>query len=305
MKIGFMFSGQGAQYAGMGKELSENFPQVQDVYTKANEVLGYDIAKLCFEGPAEELVKTKYSQPAILTTSIACLFALKRELVDLKPIAVSGLSLGEYSALVSAGALDFSDALRLVQNRADFMQEASELCNGGMASVMGVSEQEVRKTAGDKVDIANLNCPGQVVISGDLEEMKEVMSLFKKVIQLKVNGPFHSRLMEPARVKLEPFIKEVNVKEPEAAFIANVTGAAVKEPDKIKDLLIRQVTSSVYWEKSVRSMISLGIDIFIEIGPGKILGGLLRRIDKNVRYFNVEDLSSLRNTAEGLSYVTG
>lgn len=277
MSIGFLFPGQGAQYVGMGKELYEKYPDVHDVFNSANEILGYDIKKICFTGPEEELVQTKYSQPAILVTSMAHLKTLEQ-----KPSAVAGLSLGEYSALICAGALEFSDGLKLVQYRAEFMQEASQRCNGGMASVIGLDEQEVRriiKEHGDTVDAANLNCPGQVVISGLLEEIEKLKPYFKKIIKLDVSGPFHSRYMEPAMVRLRPYIENTNIKEPKTPFFANVTGEEVSSPDEIKKYLIMQVTSPVYWERTVRNMSESGIDTFIEAGPGNVLTGLLRRIN--------------------------
>lgn len=289
-----MFPGQGAQYVGMGKELANEFPQAKELYDTANQILGYDIKKLCFEGPSEQLVQTKNSQPAILATSVACLQVLKAEIPEIIPTGVCGLSLGEYTSLVCVGAIEFDNALRLVSKRASFMQEASESSNGGMLSIIGVTEDEVRSKLQDKADIANLNCPGQVVVSAGKDQMEHISSLFKKVIPLDVSGPFHSRFMESAREKLKPLIMDVKINEPSVTFIANVNGVPVKEPYEIKECLIKQVSSSVYWEKSIRSMIALGIDTFIEIGPGKVLGGILRRIDRKLKYFNIENIESLK-----------
>lgn len=286
MKTAFLFPGQGSQIVGMGKDLYEKHSVVRDIYDSANRILGYDLKKLCFEGPIEELVQTKFSQPAILVTSIAFL-----KTIDVKPDAVAGLSLGEYSALICAGSLKFEEGLKLVQRRAEFMQEASIGIDGGMASVIGLGEQDVRrilKENDDKLDIANLNCPGQVVISGLKNDITEIMPVLqsagaKKVIPLDVSGPFHSRYMESARIKLEPLIMQTDVRKPETAFFANVTGETVSEPTKIKQYLIQQVSSSVFWEKTIRNMMVMGIDSFMEAGPGNVLTGLLRRINKEAK----------------------
>jgi [acyl-carrier-protein] S-malonyltransferase len=283
MKTAFLFPGQGSQFVGMGKELYEQHQSVRDVFKSANDIVGYDLKKLCFEGPENELVQTKYSQPAILVTSIA---QLKTN--DLLPDAVAGLSLGEYTALVCAGCLSFEDGLKLVQKRAELMQEASLSIDGGMSSVIGQDEQTIReilKENGDTVDVANLNCPGQVVISGiksDIEKLTPVLHSkgARKIIPLSVSGAFHSRYMESARTGLAPFLEKTQIKSPKITFFANVTGEPVSDPGEIKKYLIKQVTSSVYWEKTIRQMLAIGIDNFNEVGPGNVLTGLLRRIQK-------------------------
>ena len=282
-RTAFMFPGQGAQSVGMGKELYANLPRARDIYSEANEILGYDLKEICFNGPGKVLAQTKYSQPAILVTSMAYLQQKEQE-----PQAVAGLSLGEYTALICAGALKFSSGLELVQQRALLMEEASSQCAGGMASIIGLGEEEVRRIIrenGDKVDIANLNCPGQVVISGLKEDIDGIIPMVKaagarKVIPLKVSGPFHSRYMDPARVQLEPFIREAEIKEPRISFYANVTGTRISNPEEIKDCLIRQVSSTTYWEKGICNMIADGAESFQEVGPGNVLAGLLRRIRK-------------------------
>ncbi len=308
MKIAFLFPGQGAQYAGMGKEFFECYPAAQATYRQANDVLGYDIAALCFNGPAEKLKETRYSQPAILITSIACFRVLQTEIPGLKSEAVAGLSLGEYTALVACGALEYTAALPLVQARANFMQEASEQNPGGMICVIGLEEKAVRDILarqGGEADIANVNCPGQIVLSGKTEQLTQLIPVFnqagaKRVIPLEVNGPFHSRLMAPAQEKLTPYLEKAALTEPRTNFIANVTGTNLSDPEEIKRSLITQVASTTYWSKGIEQMLAIGIDTFIEIGPGKVLGGLLRKINKQARYFNVQDTASLNRTRDSL-----
>lgn len=310
MKIAFMFPGQGAQSVGMGKDFFDQYPEAEKVFSTANEILGYDLAKLCFDGPTEQLNQTKYSQPAILVTSIACLRVLEKEIPELQPAAVAGLSLGEYTALIASGAISFSDAVGLVQKRAGFMQAASEQVKGGMASILGLEEEVVRETlnkCGTSVDVANLNCPGQVVVSGELEKINEITPIInqagaRRIVMLEVSGAFHSRLMEPARKQLEPYLRDVLISEPKTTFVANVTGTPLVNPVEIKDSLVAQVASATYWAKGIQNILASGIDTFIEIGPGKVLGGLLRRINKQLKYYNVEDITSLNKMKEGLGY---
>ncbi|MBI5700080.1 ACP S-malonyltransferase [Candidatus Saganbacteria bacterium] len=278
MKTAFVFPGQGSQFLGMGKGLAEGR------LDEANAILGFDIKKICLEGPEEELKKTEITQPAILTVSVAAYEHLKR-----KPDAVAGHSLGEYSALVAAGSLAFRDAVKIVYLRGKFMQEAVPLGQGAMSAVLGASRDKIveicRQVGG--VQPANFNSPGQVVISGKAEavqlagqKLKEAGA--KKVIPLMVSAPFHSRLMEPAAVKLAGELDQIEIKDASIPVMDNVTAEYVTEGRKIRDLLIRQVTGSVLWEDSVKKMIAEGIGEFVEVGPGKVLSGLIKKIDPQV-----------------------
>lgn len=310
MNIAFMFPGQGAQYVGMGKEFFDKFSFVKEIYDIANKILGYDLCDLSFNGPAEKLGRTKYSQPAILVASVACFKVLQKKVPECGFSVGGGLSLGEYTALVATGAISFQDAVELVSHRAQFMEEASQECKGGMASILGLEEDVVRnilKEEGNSIDVANLNSPGQVVISGEVEDINNVLPTLKeagarRAMLLNVSGPFHSRKMETARQKLTPYIEKVNIQKPQIPFVANVTGALIDDPLEIKKCLIEQVSQSTYWAKSIQTMAAMGAEKFIEIGPGKVLGGLLKRIDKGLSYHNIENNESLARTKEDIGY---
>lgn len=306
MKFGYLFPGQGSQYVGMGKELAAHYKEADDVYNEANEVLEFDLKKIIFEGPESELTLTHNSQPAILVTSLACLAVMKKEGIYAEPAAAAGLSLGEFTALHVAGAFSFPDVLKLVRLRGLFMQEACDEKRGTMASIIGMEEAAVAEICREAnkaglVDIANINCPGQIVVSGNVEGVSKAMELADaggagKVVPLNVAGAFHSHLMESARRKLEEVLRVTPIEPPRFPVFLNVSGEATRDPHKIRESLGRQVTSSVLWERCINGMMRLSISHFLEVGCGRVLVGLLKRISKDASYANVEDLKSLEKT---------
>lgn len=301
-KLAFLFPGQGAQYVGMGRELAGQYPAVARLFEEADEALGFKLTDLIWEGPEEELKKTANQQPAILTVSVACLGLLQE--AGIRPDVVAGLSLGEYSALVAAGSLSFRDAVPLVQRRGTYMQEAVPLGVGGMAAILGFEAAHVdqicaqaREATGLSVDGANYNSPGQIVVSGHTAAVEKAMELAQaaggKVVKLSVTAPFHSSLLARAGEMLEGALARVPVRDATIPVVANVTADYVQSADQIRGLLIRQVSSPVRWEESVRRMIADGVDTFIEVGPSRHLSGFLKKIDRSVRSLNVEDIQSL------------
>lgn len=288
----YIFPGQGSQYVGMGKDLYDNSPEARDIFDKAEGLLpGLNLKKLCFEGPIEKLTETANSQAAILTVSIAALRVLCS---GHKPVCCAGLSLGEYSALVAAGALEFSDAVRLVRRRGELMEQAAKNNPGTMASVLGISVEDLKKVCGETgAEIANLNCPGQIVISGRKEDVQRAMALAetrgaKKAILLNVSGPFHSSFMKEAAEEFKKELDKTKFSSPSIPIISNVTADYEKSAEEIKENLIKQLYSPVRWEESVIKISKEGCNTFFEIGPGKVLKGLLRRINPELKVYNIE-----------------
>lgn len=316
IKIALLFPGQGSQYVGMGKDIASQFPKAAEVFEKANAVLGVDLRKICFEGPEKDLVLTQNNQPGILTTSIACWEAFRQEAPAFEVVGCAGLSLGEYTALVAAGALRFEDALKLVRARGTYMQQACDAVPSTMASVIGLEEKQVREIcasfggngSGLVLDVANVNCPGQIVVSGHKEAVgkavEHVATLESaRAIPLNVSGAFHSRLMQPAADKLGAEIGGFAFSNPNIPVFTNVTGKRVADAACIPDFLIRQITSSVLWDPCVRSILDLKPDLFVELGCGKVLSGLLRKIDKTAKSCNIEDVASLRKAIDAMTAV--
>lgn len=299
MKAVFVFSGQGAQFVGMGKDLYEQNEAAKAVFDLADKILGWSVSDICFNGPAEKLTESIYCQPAIYTMSMACLAAFRSQFPNIIPIGCAGLSLGEYAALAAADALSFEDGLRLLEKRAGFMDTACHETAGTMASILGGDNAviaEVCDICG--IDIANYNSPGQTVISGDKDKIAAAIPLLqekgiKKIIPLNVAGAFHSRLMRSAGEKLRPVLTETEVKTPKCAVAQNFTGQLASDPAEIRHHLTEQVAGSVRWESCIRTLISEGADTVIEFGPGNVLTGLLKRTDPAPARFNIGSMTDL------------
>ena len=308
-KVAFVFPGQGSQTVGMGKELAEKYSEVMGYFEKADKTLDTKLSQLIFEGPKEELTKTYNTQPALLTTSMAILDFFRKS--GIQADFVAGHSLGEYTALVAAGVLSFEEGVFAVRKRGEFMEHAVPNGEGSMAAVLGLDRDplsDVTKAVSEEgfpVSLANLNCPGQIVISGSREGVeragvKAKEAGAKRVLPLEVSGPFHSSLMKPAAEQLREVLDGMEMKDAEIPVVINVTAQPVSSASEIKDKLIEQLYSPVQWEDSVTKMIDLGVDTFIEIGPGKVLSGLIKKIDKTVKTYAVTDEESAMAVMEAL-----
>lgn len=309
VKTAFVFPGQGSQEVGMGRACAEAFPEAAAVFAAADEALGFDLSGLCWQGPEEDLQLTANSQPAILTASIAMERVLRS--AGRGPVAVAGHSLGEYSALVSAGALDFADAVRLVRRRGQLMQEAVPVGVGAMAAILGL-EDSVLQGIVESIDsqlgvctIANLNAPGQTVLAGHVAAVESAVAQAsaagaRRAVFLQVSAPFHSPLMAPAREAMEPYLRDTAFRDPEVPVMTNVDAAPATRADQVRDALLRQIDQPVRWVESIEAMVSsLGIQDFVEIGPGRVLSGMIKRISRETPCTSISDPDSVRSYLGG------
>ena len=291
----------------MGKDLVEKFPAARTWFDRANAALGYDLASICFNGPETELTKTENAQPGIFLVSWVALQLLQEQAPNLKPDATAGLSLGEFTALTAAGAMSFDDCLKVLRVRGRSMQEACEATRGSMAAIIGLEEAPTREVCAEAgVELANLNCPGQLVISGELEKINKACELAKakgakRALPLPVAGAYHSKLMASAQPKLAAALDAAQFNSPAVLVVSNVTAQPHGTPTEIKSRLVEQVTSSVRWEESMRHLLAQGFTRFIELGPGAALSGFMKRIDKTAQMLNVADAASLEATVKALN----
>ncbi len=305
--VAFVFPGQGSQYVGMGKDLFDRFPEARRVFEEANEVLGYDLTQLCFQGPEEELKLTANTQPAILTTSIAALRVMQAER-EIIPLAAAGHSLGEYGALVASGGLRFADAVRLVHLRGKFMQEAVPVGMGAMAAIMGMTGPKVEAVCGEAsqgevLSPANYNCPGQIAIAGHSSAVRRAVERVgkmagKKALLLPVSAPFHCALMKPAGERLKEELARVEVGDLRFPVLSNAEADFYSGKEKIRELLVKQVDHPVRWEECMQKLLDAGAKIALEVGPGKVLSGLMRRISRDMKMAGVEDGQSWEKAQE-------
>ncbi|HHV10066.1 MAG TPA: ACP S-malonyltransferase [Clostridiales bacterium] len=308
-KTAFLFAGQGSQYIGMGKELYDNFEACRKVFQEANDSLNMDLTGLIFEGSKEELDLTENTQPAVVTTSLAAYKAIRS--YGIKPEAVAGLSLGEYSALTASGVFQLSQVVPLVRKRGRFMQEAVPEGIGKMCAILGLAEDKVREACNEAKDFgivepANFNCPGQIVIGGENRAVDEAARLAKekgalKTLDLAVSAPFHTSMLKPAAERLRIELEQLPLHDMQIPLISNVNAEYVNNKDEVKGLLYRQVMSSVLWEQTIRNMIADGFRKFVEIGPGKTLSGFVRKVDRSLKVYNVENMASLEAAVKALT----
>lgn len=307
-KVAFLFPGQGAQYVGMGKEIADEYKSASKVFDEATEALGFDVREMIFNGDDETLKITENTQPTIVTTSIACMQPLLEK--GIRPDFVAGLSLGEYAAHVTAGTISFKDAVALVKKRGKYMQEAVPIGVGAMAAIIGLENNDVIECCKEAsqvgiVEPANFNCPGQIVVAGEKAAVEKAAELCKakgakRAMLLPVSAPFHCSLLKPAGEKLAAELDKVSLNDIKIPVVTNVTGETVTNKDFVKDLLVKQVSTSVLLEKSIRTMLDAGVDTFVEIGPGKVLSGFVKKIDRDAKVLNVENLETLNKALEVL-----
>lgn len=309
-KTAFLFPGQGAQSVGMGKDLYESFPRARDLFHRASDQVDFDLVELCFSGPEEKLAETQYSQPAILATSIAFLEVARNEtrLAAVKPVAAAGLSLGEYTALVLAGSLRFEDAVQLVYRRGRAMAAAGKKRKGSMLSIIGLTEEQINEVV-TKAEVAgvivaaNFNTPEQTVLSGEPKALAEADRIAREMgaratVELKVSGAFHSKLMQPAADELAAALTEIEISRPQTPVVSNVTADYLSHPDQIREILIRQLTTPVRWNQSMQKLIADGVNSFYEIGPGRVLAGLMKRIDRGLAVTCLGTVEALKALGE-------
>ena len=305
MKTAFIFPGQGAQYVGMGKDIVEQYPQANDLFVRANDIVGYDLKQICFEGPDEKINATTVSQPAIFVVTAALLNIINNSGTSVKPDVVAGLSMGEYSALYAAGLIGFDDALRLVQKRGNAMQAAADASDGSMVSILGLDEVQIitlceEASAGELLVPVNFNCPGQIVLSGAVGACHRAAELAEKhgamkAIPLSVAGAFHSEMMGPAAEELREALTDCPIKDPaEMKVIANIDTEYYQNADSVRNGLVKQLIQPILWQKCMEKLLAEGVEYFYEIGPGRVLTGLMKRINRRTKVTNISTAESLQ-----------